>query len=256
MADVEKQRLAFATRLNKVLDEKGYAVRGRAQKILAETGLDISDRAINKWLKGESIPDHSNLAVLSSLYHVSFDWLATGHGEMDKRSDIVDFTRDEPARDVIQRLTTSGHDQSALRSIPFLNAQAACGNGVINGDYPDVIGRYEISEEFLARLGLPITGEGLILIESDGDSMMPSIPSQTPLLVNTKERDFTALVTGKVYVFCADGEMLCKRIYRNLDSTITLKSDNTEAYEDITVNREKFNEFHILGRVKFAFVEM
>lgn len=232
----------------------------RKEKKLSREALGakvgVSKTAVMNWETGENSPKIEFIEGLAKYFGVSFDWLATGHGEMDKRSDIVDFSRDEPARDVIQRLTTSGHDQSALRSIPFLNAQAACGNGVINGDYPDVIGRYEISEEFLARLGLPITGEGLILIESDGDSMMPSIPSQTPLLVNTKERDFAALVTGKVYVFCADGEMLCKRIYRNLDSTITLKSDNSEMYDDMTVNREKFNEFHILGRVKFAFVEM
>ena len=232
----------------------------RKEKKLSREALGakvgVSKTAVMNWETGENSPKIEFIEGLAKYFGVSFDWLATGHGEMDKRSDIVDFTRDEPARDVIQRLTTSGHDHSALISIPFLDAQAACGPGVINGDYPDVIGRYEISEEFLARLGLPITGEGLILIESDGDSMMPSIPSQTPLLVNIKERDFAALVTGKVYVFCADGEMLCKRIYRNLDSTITLKSDNSEMYDDMTVNREKFNEFHILGRVKFAFVEM
>lgn len=85
MTDTEKERLNFANRLNKVLDEKGYATRGRAQKVLAETGLEISDRAINKWLKGESIPDHTNLAVLSRFYDVSFDWLATGNGEPTKQ---------------------------------------------------------------------------------------------------------------------------------------------------------------------------
>ena len=82
MTAAEKERIEFAERLNKVLDDKGYPMRGRAQKVLAETKLNISDRAINKWLKGESIPDHSNLAILSRHYGVGFDWLATGNGEM------------------------------------------------------------------------------------------------------------------------------------------------------------------------------
>lgn len=82
MTVAEKERIEFSERLNKVLDDKGYPVRGRAQKVLAETNLKISDRAINKWLKGESIPDHSNLAILSRHYGVGFDWLATGNGEM------------------------------------------------------------------------------------------------------------------------------------------------------------------------------
>ena len=248
MNEIDKQKIGSR------IDERMTELNLSNVAVAAYVGL--SKVAVGKWRKGETEPTGSNLTKLVQILKTNAEWITTGEGSRDNLADNSEFTRDEPARDVIQRLTTSGHDHSALISIPFLDAQAACGPGVINGDFPEVIGRYEISEEFLARLGLPITGEGLILIESDGDSMMPSIPSQTPLLVNTKERDFTALVTGKVYVFCADGEMLCKRIYRNLDSTITLKSDNTDAYEDITVNREKFNEFHILGRVKFAFVEM
>lgn len=88
MTAAEKERIEFAERLNKVLDDKGYPMRGRAQKVLAETKLNISDRAINKWLKGESIPDHSNLAILSRHYGVGFDWLATGNGEMTTKPSI------------------------------------------------------------------------------------------------------------------------------------------------------------------------
>lgn len=166
--------------------------------------------------------------------------------------------REEPARNVVQRLTTSSKDLSKLISIPYFDAHVACGPGVLNVEHPDVIGIYEISEEFLAKLGLPLDGEGLVLVSSSGESMKPSIPDQTPLLVNTKERDFSCLVTGKVYVFCADGQMLCKRIYRNLDNTIILHSDNEDKdiYPDVTVDKEQFNEFHLLGRVKFAFVEL
>ena len=216
--------------------------------------VGLSKVAVGKWRKGETEPTGTNLTKLVQILRTNAEWITTGNGQKDTPTE---FERDEPASDVIQRLTTSGADSSPLISIPYLDAQAACGlNGNINNDHPEVLGRYEISEEFLARLGLPTDGEGLILIEADGDSMMPSIPDKTPLLVNTKECDFSSLVTGKVYVFCADGELLCKRIYRNLDSTITLKSDNHEMYDDVTVNREKFNEFHLLGRVKFAFVEM
>ncbi len=193
------------------------------------------------------------LTEIAKALNVDAEWLATGEGEMTPQ--VKEFLRDEPANDVIQRLITNGNDGSVLRSIPFLDAKVACGHGVINDEYPEVLGRYEISEDFLTRLGLPTTAEGLILVESDGDSMKPTIPEKTPLLVNTKEKDFGNLATGKIYVFCADGAMLCKRVFRNLDSTITLRSDNADDYEDVTVNQEKFNEFHILGRVKFAFVE-
>lgn len=139
MTDTEKERLDFANRLNKVLDEKGYAVRGRAQKVLAETGLEISDRAINKWLKGESIPDHTNLAVLSRFYDVSFDWLATGNGMMDKRSEITK----QPVKSNLEILSDGN-----LRKVPIINmVQAGQWTASFDNRYdefievPDVYGR-------------------------------------------------------------------------------------------------------------------
>lgn len=240
------------------------------EKLMQETGLDRAsfaekfDTTYNMFSqyfttgKSRKVIGDKKARSIEEAYKKPKFWLDNEHDDklMDKRSEITVFERDEPANDVIQRLTTSANDDSPLRSIPYLDAKVACGWGKLNDDNPEVIGRYELSENFLARLGLPTDADGLILVEADGDSMMPSIPDRTPLLVNTKENDFSSLVTGKVYVFCADGEMLCKRIYRNLDSTITLKSDNHEMYDDVTVNKEKFGEFHLLGRVKFAFVEM
>ena len=64
--------------------------------------------------------------------------------------------RDEPSSDVIQRLLTGTADSSKLLSIPYLSARVACGAGRINEDYPEVLGRYEISEDFLAGLNLPL----------------------------------------------------------------------------------------------------
>lgn len=183
--------------------------------------------------------------------------LASQVGDTEIRSEGLEFTRDEPGRDVIQRLLTSSKDTSPLRSIPYLDAKAACGPGALNEDIPEILGRYEISEEFLQKLGLPSDGKGLVLLDSDGDSMMPSIPSDTPLLINTLEKCFDALVNGKVYVFCANGAIICKRIYRNLDGTIKLHSDNPnkDLYPDQDVNEELFNTFEVVGRLKFAFVE-
>lgn len=246
----QENRKKIGNRIDERMTELGLS------NVAVAEYVGISKVAVGKWRKGETEPTGTNLTKLVQILKTNAKWITTGGSSKDFHAHVDSVVRDEPDRDVIQRLTTCANDNSILRSIPYMDAKAACGLGVLNDDYPEVIGRYEISEDFLARLNLPITGEGLILIESDGDSMKPSIPDKTPLLVNTKERDFSILVTGKIYVFCADGELICKRIYRNLDSTITLKSDNAEAYDDVTVNREKFNEFHILGRVKFAFVEM
>lgn len=81
MQDAEKIRQNFSERLNGLLDELGYLPRGRAQRLVRELKLDITDRAVNKWLKGESMPDVGNMRIIANFFGVSFDWLATG-GEL------------------------------------------------------------------------------------------------------------------------------------------------------------------------------
>ena len=87
--------------------------------------------------------------------------------------------------------------------------------------------------------------------------MAPSIPDDTPLLVNTKEKDFNSLITGKVYVFCANGSVVCKRVFINLDGTLVLHSDNPDkgTYPDQVVTKEMFDDFSIIGRLKTALVD-
>ena len=48
-----------------------------------------------------------------------------------------------------------------------------------------------------------------------------------------------------------------KCIYRNLDGTIKLHSDNSnkDLYPDQDVSEDLFNTFEVIGRLKFAFVE-
>lgn len=230
-----QEREEFAKRFCEVLENRGYSTRGRAARVLNDTGLNISERAVNKWIKGESIPDHANLATLARAYGVSFDWLATGAGDAGINNDSLVKTV----------------------KIPYLEVNASCGFGCINSDNPDVKGMYEFTEAYLIDKGLPSNGKGLLVLDSDGDSMLPSIPDNTPLLVNTLENDFDKLMTGKVYVFCANGSVICKRVFKNLDGSVTLRSDNPDksAYPDQTIDRATFDTFEVIGRLKTAMVE-
>lgn len=74
-------KLGFAKRLNDTLAEKGYTQRGSAQRLKREAEFEISDRAINKWLKAETLPDHHNIELLAKFLGVNFNWLAAGQGE-------------------------------------------------------------------------------------------------------------------------------------------------------------------------------
>lgn len=144
-----------------------------------------------------------------------------------------------------------------LVKIPILDARAMCGSGAYNDDNPEILGYHEFPEEYLRSKGLPVDGDGVYIISGDGDSMAPTIPDKTPLLVNTKEKDFDSLITGKVYVFCANGSVVCKRIFINLDGTIVLRSDNPDksTYPDQVVTRRVFDDFSVIGRLKTALVD-
>lgn len=144
-----------------------------------------------------------------------------------------------------------------LVKIPILDARAMCGSGAYNDDNPEILGYHEFPEEYLRSKGLPVNADGVYIISGDGDSMAPTIPDKTPLLVNTKEKDFDSLVTGKVYVFCANGSVVCKRIFINLDGTIVLRSDNPDksTYPDQVVTRNVFDDFSVIGRLKTALVD-
>lgn len=76
----ESSKEMFARRVHEVLDEMQFAERGRAQRIKREGFFEISDRAINKWLSAESMPDHHNIEKLAKYLNVNFNWLAAGQG--------------------------------------------------------------------------------------------------------------------------------------------------------------------------------
>lgn len=158
---------------------------------------------------------------------------------------------------VIQTNDHANDNPYHLVKIPILDARAKCGHGAYNDDNPSILGYHDFPEDYLKYKGLPLDGKGLVIIKGDGDSMAPTIPDDTPLLINTREKDFDSLVTGKVYVFCANGSVICKRVFINLDGTLVLRSDNSdkETYPDQVVTKEIFDDFSIIGRLKTALVD-
>lgn len=173
--------------------------------------------------------------------------LKTGQSVKEGLNDIAHY-------EIKERLKLGFHDKSELVRIPYLDAAVACGRGFINSDYIDVLGYYEMSEDFLIQRGLPKDGDGLILVRATGDSMAPTIVDEAPLLVYLKEREYSQLISGKIYVFCMDNQTICKRVFKNFDGSIILKSDNP-AFQDMTIGRDSFDNINVLGRVRYAFIE-
>lgn len=232
MTDTEKERLDFANRLNKVLDEKGYAVRGRAQKVLAETGLEISDRAINKWLKGESIPDHTNLAVLSRFYDVSFDWLATGNGEPTKPKFDMAINNPESYPPALRDHLTANHDDGETNENDFeamMKHYVPVISWVAAGDMTPVLSATLTDvEEWIPRpKHLSKMAFGLII---RGRSMMPEFKPDEIIYVEPEFNPYWLRDGDLVVVSCdGNGEATFKQlVFGETSDDMYLKPLNPE----------------------------
>ena len=67
----------IADRLKELRKKAGYS-----QEQLAEM-LDVSRQAVSKWESAQGNPDIENLVKLTEIYHVSADYILTGHTKED-----------------------------------------------------------------------------------------------------------------------------------------------------------------------------
>ncbi|MCD6251995.1 MAG: helix-turn-helix transcriptional regulator [Psychrobacter sp.] len=206
------------------------------------------------------------ISELAKVFEVNIDWLANGIGEMLDQGAIESATKsslsNEKDRDYSKNANNSDHiiiggrTDYGLVDIKYLDIKASCGNGYVNLEHPDSHTQ-AFTVEFLRDNDLPIDGNGLVLMHACSDSMGNTIPHGTLMLVNTNESEYDNFINNKIYVFNADGEMMCKRTIKNLDGTVILKSDNTDkdTYPDQLITRDTFNQFALFGRVRYSFLK-
>lgn len=78
-----------------------------------------------------------------------------------------------------------------------------------------------------------------------GDSMEPTIPDGASLIVHRQE----SVVNGKIHVICRGDECYAKRLFRQLDGSILVRSDNTDVYKDFVATADDPDVMHVVGLV-------
>lgn len=192
---------------------------------------------------------------LADVLEVDLAWLLTGKGAANKFDTQVADDSNSVRENMSDYVVIGGSTDYPPVLVDYLDKKASCGGGYVNGEYEEKKGQIAFTVEFLRENKLPIDGDGLVLMHACGDSMGYTIPDETMMLVNRKECHFENMISKEVYTFNADGEMICKRAFKNLDGSITLVSDNTDKtrYPDQIVDKDKFNHFNIFGRVRYTF---
>ena len=245
------QLTTLAQRVKKLRLERDWSQAQLAEKIGANPSVigNIERRNSKSTEYAEQLAD---------VLEVDLAWLLTGKGTANKLDTQVADDSNSARENVSDYVVIGGSTDYPLVLVDYLDKKASCGGGYVNGEYEEKKGQIAFTVEFLRENKLPIDGDGLVLMHACGDSMGYTIPDETMMLVNRKECHFENMISKEVYTFNADGEMICKRAFKNLDGSITLVSDNTDKtrYPDQIVDKDKFNHFDIFGRVRYTFNKM
>jgi phage repressor protein C with HTH and peptisase S24 domain len=85
----------------------------------------------------------------------------------------------------------------------------------------------------------------LFSIVAVGDSMEPTLHDGDSLTVNRQNN----IEDNKLMVICYRSECYVKRILRQFDGSLIIRSDNTKNYRDIIITQDQIDELLVVGRV-------
>jgi len=221
----------------------------RIAEIMGTTGLsvgdlakisDVSSSAVTQWKDGPTNTIKAGPATkLEAATKYSARWIATGEGPKFKaeRSNVIALhPEDDLPDDVVQ--------------IPEYKVRFSGGDG-------NVVIDYELSEESQPatyRLSwmqrMHFNPDKLKRFKVKGNSMEPLLFNGDSVLVNEAESDMEQIVDGKVYAIRYGNELRVKRLYRRLDGSLTLHSENPD-FKDEDVPPELVEQhITIIGRVR------
>ncbi|MEH3091943.1 MAG: LexA family transcriptional regulator [Agrobacterium cavarae] len=199
MARPENPKTPLAQRLVDIRKTLGYESRKDFSDL-----LDVKVDTLGSYERGVNEPNIAILTKYRENWGVSLSWLLTGDGDMFSESASV---------------TQSGD----MVEIPLYDVQAAAGPGLIptEDDTPRTVA---FSRAFLRSIGA--RPEKCIMLEARGESMLPTIPDGTFMIVDQSK---TRIVDDEVFVFRVGPGLKVKRANWRMDGALQLKSDNEAA---------------------------
>jgi phage repressor protein C with HTH and peptisase S24 domain len=181
--------------------------------------VGVSDNAIYKWVSGRGQPSMMSLVNLSKAAGVSVEWLATGRGAPSKAK--AEHHLAEPTA-----TSSRGAQPIAVeRGVPQ-NQQ--------------IVDYLSFRPDWLQRT-FNLDLRSMALVEVIGDSMSPTADGGDVVLVDVRETRFRH---DGIYVLHTGGDLAVKRLQRQPDGTLMIRSDNP-AYESYAVKPEEVN---VMGR--------
>jgi len=191
-------------------------------------------------------------------------WLAQGvEPERPYPSAVLDFSEDLQTREgVAPTRPPADHGNIAAKprrvqivdedspvgedevEVPRLTLKLSAGSGRLNWEIDEKGSPNRFRKSWCRRKGLK--PEALVTVPVAGDSMAPTIPDGASVTINTAE---TALRNGKPHAIDYMGEFFIKRLFRQPDGSVMVRSDNPDKtrHPDWAIPPEHGDALRILG---------
>ncbi len=180
---------------------------------------NISTASVNNWFSGQT---HSlkggNLIKVAEVLNVNALWLSTGKGPMRKKSPAE---LEESRRVIAYDLQDELPEAHVL--IHEYRIDLSAGNGQIAYELeeaePRVYSRHWFQRENINPLHVR-------RFRVRGASMEPVLFDGDTVLVNLEENDPSRILDGKIYAIRYGEELRVKRLFRKLNGSLVLHSEN------------------------------
>ena len=191
--------MAVADRIRELAADKGLNIKDFS------AFLDVSERTIQNYLAGISLPNGRFLTDVAEKTGASPAWILVGQGP-------------KYMGDTHQNLHPPG-DVDFI-SVPRYAVEASAGDGSLPGD-EETTGFYAFNRKWLARRGL--SPANLAVISVRGDSMEPKLCSGDLILIDRAQRQ---IADGLAFVVRLGTDLLVKHVQRLGPDSISLISAN------------------------------
>lgn len=237
MTSSDNQKQAVGLRI-----KEARSALGLTQKELCEkAGMKLP--SVRDYELGNRIPGGEAVADLVSI-GINANWLLTGEGAM-----LLSDAQASPARPAVQTLPVEqvaalpAAQHADFVFVPRYEVAASMGNGA--AIHSELIVDYLAFREDWVRTVLCLNPKNLILINSYGDSMEPTLKSNDLLLIDRGSSDARH---DDIYAFSVNGELRVKRIQFKMNGSVVIRSDNPQYDSDILTSDE-VESLRIIGRV-------
>lgn len=206
---------------------------GGVSAMVKKTGIPLG--TLSKYTAKTSTASFANAAKIAEAAGVNLDRIAFGR---------VPLAAIAQLRKVAERLAPPVGGAANLIRLPLFDVEASAGLGVPVG--PEVqLGAVAFDPVFLRAQGA--RPDQCSIIAASGDSMDPSIPDGSLLVIDHSQQDIRH---GHIMVVNVGDDLLVKRVRRRTDGLIDLISDNP-AYPPETLGPDALRQLRVVGRVVY-----